>query len=195
MDRDLTPGLTALRLQNDVGAESLRTNTDGTRAARGASALACRSRWIMQLSPRGSEDDKGLQPLVEARIVKDSYHVPHQPVVLERCDGGALGAVQSRVPTKEAICEAVLAWILANPDTQVTAMSIRNRLGHGRAAYEAVVRELPAATASSIHAAVRWGVETGLFTENAFVNSHGNTRKRLAAASVQSPHQSVALEN
>ena len=48
-------------------------------AARGASALACRSRWIMQLSPRGSEDDTGSQPLIEARIVKDSYHVPTNP--------------------------------------------------------------------------------------------------------------------
>jgi len=66
-------------------------------AARGASALACRSRWIMQLSPRGSEQDG--QPLLETRIVKDSYHVPHQPVVLERCHGGALRTVESRKPS------------------------------------------------------------------------------------------------
>ena len=36
MDRDLTPRVSALRLQNDVGAELLRTNTDGTRVAQAA---------------------------------------------------------------------------------------------------------------------------------------------------------------
>jgi hypothetical protein len=146
-------------------------------AARGASALACRSRWIMQLSPRGGEHDD--QPLLEARIVKDSYHVPHQPVVLERCQGGALRTVESRKPSNEAICEATLAWLLANPDRPVSAGAIRNRLGAGAQAYREIVRQIPAATGPTIFKAIHWGIERKLFRDELFADSAGRRKKRL----------------
>jgi len=147
-------------------------------AARGASALACRSRWIMQLSPRGSEQDD--PPLLEARIVKDSYHVPHPPVVLERCQGGALRTVESRKPSNEAICEAALAWLLANPDSPVSPGAIRNRLGHGADAYASIVREIPAATAPTIFKAIRWGLSERLLEEHAYKTADGHWKRRLA---------------
>ena len=146
-------------------------------AARGASALACRSRWIMQLSPRGGEQDD--QPLLEARVVKDSYHVPHEPVVLERCQGGALRTVESRKPSNEAICEATLAWLLANPDTPVSPIGIRSRVGNGADAYVAIVREIPAATGPAIYAAIRWGIEQGLFAEEHYKDGSRHRKRRL----------------
>jgi hypothetical protein len=146
-------------------------------AARGASALACRSRWIMQLSPRGSEQDD--QPLLEARIVKDSYHVPHQPVVLERCQGGALRTVESRKPSNEAICEATLAWLLANPDRPVSPIGIRSRVGNGADAYAAIVREIPAATGPVIYAAIRRGIEQRLFAEEHYKDGSRHRKRRL----------------
>ena len=134
----------------------------------------------MQLSPRGSEDDKGSQPLIEARIVKDSYHVPHDPVVLERCQGGALRTVESRKPSNEAICQATLSWLLANPDTPVSAGAIRNRLGHGAEAYAAIVREIPAATAPTIFKAIQWGIAERALEQQSYRNAHGDRRMRLA---------------
>jgi hypothetical protein len=156
-------------------------------AARGASALACRSRWIMQLSPRGTEQDD--QPLLEARIVKDSYHVPHQPVVLERCQGGALRTVESRKPSNEAICEATLAWLLANPDSPVSAGAIRNRLGAGADAYREIVRQIPAATAPTIFKAIRWAIQHGILAEETYRDKARIRKKRLMP-----PHTSLSSQ-
>jgi hypothetical protein len=146
-------------------------------AARGASALACRSRWIMQLSPRGGEENG--QHLIEARVVKDSYHVPHDPVVMERCEGGALRRLDSAPISNETICRAALAWILANPGKPVTAMAIRNRLGAGAEAYTSIVHQLPAATAPAMLKAFRWGIEQRLFEEQPYKNAHRERKKRL----------------
>ena len=110
---------------------------------------------------------------------KIPHHLPHPPVVLERCQGGALRTVESRKPSNEAICEATLAWLLANPDTPVTPGSIRNRLGHGAEAYAAIVREIPAATGRTIHAAVQWGLAHRLFEESTYARANGVRRKRL----------------
>ena len=141
----------------------------------------------MQLSPRGSEQDD--QPLLEARIIKDSYHVPHEPVVLERCEGGALRTVQSREPGNEAICEATLAWLLANPNTPVSAGAIRNRLGARAQAYSEIVRQIPAATGPTIFKAIHWGIERKLLREKPYADSAGKRRKRLIVGPAPSPVQ------
>jgi len=132
----------------------------------------------MQLSPRGGEEEA--QRLIEARVVKDYYHVPQDPVVLKRCDGGALRRVEGASMSHEAICQAVLTWILANPDSPVSAGAIRGRQGHGANAYKAIVREIPAATGPAIYNAIRWGVAERILEEQAYARANGVRRKRLS---------------
>ena len=136
-----------------------------------------RARWIMQLSPRGSHDDG--QPLLEARVVKDSYHVPHEPVIFERCTGGALREVAKHDVTPGRICEALTAWLLAHPDAIVCAGSIRYRRGSGLDAYTSIVRQIPSATPATIYEAARWGIVQDLFAEEFTTDARRRRKVRL----------------
>jgi hypothetical protein len=141
-------------------------------AARGASALACRSRWIMQLTPRGPEDAD--QKLLEARVVKDSYHVPHEPVILERRDGGALRAIQQPPDIRSALCDHVGSWLAAHSEAAVTIEGVKQRKGRGRDLYTHIVREFPGLTPGKIAELLREGVAAGelALRESARGNRH-----------------------
>ncbi|NLV41101.1 MAG: AAA family ATPase [Candidatus Hydrogenedentes bacterium] len=92
-------------------------------AARGGSALTCRSRWVALLA---REDRKGLF----LGIVKNSYG-PGAHVALERTEHGALVEVDTRRNAEQAAHELV-QWLRDNPRAAVTESGIRNQRNAGR---------------------------------------------------------------
>ncbi len=126
-------------------------------SARGASALACRARWIGQLLNEGDDDRPGLS----LHVVKRSYGAPVKPIPLERQPTGVLTEIWEEDRTPTALVEDVVAWFKKNPEPKVTLKGIGKRHGDGKLLADALVKQYVWARPKVVQSAANLALKEG----------------------------------
>ncbi len=146
-------------------------------SARGASSLACASRWIVHLTRRDAEN---YPDVVTVSVVKNSNHPSTDALTFERVHGGALAQVESTRDHK-ALIPSIVEWLTENPSTKPTRYSISRRQGVGKDLSDAIGRLHKWPTASDVDKAIGLAIQQGEIREE-IERVNGKDRQTIVPA-------------
>ena len=146
-------------------------------SARGGSALACASRWIVHLTRRDAEN---YPDVVMASVVKNSHYRSPDALTFERVDGGALVQVDAtRKP--ETLIPSIVEWLTENPSAKPTRYSISRRQGVGKDLSDEIGRLHKWPTASDVDKAIGLAIQQGEIREE-IERVNGKDRRTIVPA-------------
>lgn len=133
-------------------------------SARGASSLACRARWIAQITPPKATPD-GNSDKLELTVVKDSYHKLLSPVILVRVDGGALRE-DSGTRDPLTVAETIRAWLENHSTIKLSLYNVVSRRASGRDLADHVGKIHSWVGGNVLHEVLISGIRAGILSES-----------------------------
>lgn len=128
-------------------------------AARGASALTSRARWVGQLLKDGADG-------LKLAVVKCSYaRTPAGPVLLRQSESGPVVEIKPEVRDPRVLMGDVVGWIGEHSDACVALRGISRGKGDARALTDAVALAHPWATCKHVETAAQLALDEGKLTE------------------------------